>query len=250
VIDTHTHLDTCEPPNEELVAAAVEAGVMRMVTIGIDLEKSAFAIATAERFDEVYCAVGIHPTECTGFGDSDYVEIERLAQHPRCVAVGESGLDYFRNDAPVEDQKRAFRAQIELARELRKPLIVHSREADDDTLSILTEHAHSIKVILHCFSMGDRIDECLAHPNWWISFAGNVTYPKNESLRAAALKVPVERLLVETDAPFLSPQAVRGTPNVPANVVLTAQAIALERRVSYHDFDQGVEAAAAAVFGW
>ncbi len=107
-----------------------------------------------------------------------------------------------------------------------------------------------LKVILHCFSMGSRIEECLAHRDWWISFAGNVTYPKNDDLRAAALKVPADRLLVETDAPYLAPQPMRGKPNAPAIVVQTAQALALERRVSYHDFNLEVEAAAAAAFGW
>jgi len=107
-----------------------------------------------------------------------------------------------------------------------------------------------MKVVLHCFSMTERIHECLAHPDWWISFAGNITYPKNEALRAAALKVPASRLLVETDAPYLSPQSLRGQPNTPANVVQTAQALALERRVSYHDLDREVEAASAAIFGW
>ncbi len=173
-----------------------------------------------------------------------------LARHPRCVAIGETGLDYYREHAPHEDQARAFRAQIEIARELGKPVVIHTREADDDTLAMLDELAQGVNVILHCFSMADRVEQCLAHPNWWFSFAGNVTYPKNEELRSAMLKVPAGRLLCETDAPYLSPQPVRGQRNVPANVVLTAQAIALERRVSYHDFNLEVEAAAAAVFGW
>jgi TatD DNase family protein len=250
MIDSHTHLHSCEPDDEELVAAALQAGVTRMVTIGTGIESSGIALAAAERFSQVYAAVGVHPNDATGFSDADYVALEQLARHPRCVAIGETGLDYYREHAPHEDQIRAFRAQIEIAREVKKPLVIHTREADKDTLAILDQHASGMKVILHCFSMGDRIDECIAHPRWWISFAGNVTYPKNGSLRQAALKVPAARLLVETDAPYLSPQPMRGKPNVPANVVTTAQALALERRVSYHDFDQGVEAASAAVFGW
>ncbi|MGH3049893.1 MAG: TatD family hydrolase [Gaiellaceae bacterium] len=250
MVDSHTHLSSCDQPDEELVSAAREAGVTRIVTIGTDAENSGEALAAAERFKEVYAAVGYHPNEATGFGDADYAALERLARHPRCVAIGETGLDYYREHAPHDDQARAFRAQIEIARAVAKPLVIHTREADDDTLAMLDEHAGGVKVILHCFSMAARVDECLAHTDWLFSFAGNVTYPRNEDLRAAMLKVPAGRLLCETDAPYLSPQPLRGKRNVPANVVLTAQALALERRVSSHDFDLEVEAASAAVFGW
>jgi TatD DNase family protein len=250
MVDSHTHLHICKPPDDELVAEAVAAGVTRMVTIGTDIETSELAIAAAERFEQVYAAVGIHPAEVGAFGDGEYAAIARMAEHPRCVAVGETGLDYFRDHTPHEDQATAFQAQIEIAREAGKPVIIHTRDADDDTLAILTEHTAGLKVILHCFSMGSRIEECLAHRDWWVSFAGNVTYPKNGDLRAAALKVPADRLLVETDAPYLAPQPMRGKPNAPAIVVQTAQALALERRVSYHDFNLEVEAASAAAFGW
>ena len=250
MVDSHTHLSSCEQPDEELVAAALDAGVTRIVTIGTDIASSVEALAAASRFTEVYAAVGLHPNEATGCGDGDFAELARLAAHPRCVAIGETGLDYYREHAPHDDQARAFRAQIEIARAVGKPVVIHTREADDDTLAMLDEHAQGVKVILHCFSMAARVGECLAHPDWWFSFAGNVTYPKNEDLRAAMLRVPAGRLLCETDAPYLSPQPVRRERNVPANVVITAQALALERRVSYHDFNLEVEAAAAAVFGW
>lgn len=250
MVDSHTHLHLCEPPDGELVAAALADGVTRMVTIGTDVESSGEALAAAERFPEVYAAIGVHPNNATGFSDGDYAALERMARHPRCVAIGETGLDYYREHASPEDQAVAFKAQIEIARTSAKPVVIHTREADDDTLSILDEHARGLKVIIHCFSMGSRIDDCLAHEQWWISFAGNVTYPKNQDLRDAALKVPGARLLVETDAPYLSPQPMRGKPNSPALVVQTAQALALERRVSYHDFNLGVESAAQAVFGW
>ncbi|HET9094693.1 MAG TPA: TatD family hydrolase [Solirubrobacteraceae bacterium] len=250
MVDAHTHLSSCEEPDEELVAAALEAGVTRLVTIGTDVENSALALAAAERFDAVYAAVGLHPNEATGFGDADYSGLLELARHPRCVAIGETGLDYYREHAPHADQARAFRAQIEIAREVGKPLVIHTREADEDTLATLEQHATGVRVILHCFSMADRVQACLAHPDWWFSFAGNVTYPRNAGLREAMLRVPAGRLLCETDAPYLAPQPLRGRRNTPANVVLTAQAVALERRVSYHDFNLEVEAAAAAVYGW
>jgi TatD DNase family protein len=250
VIDSHTHLDSCRPPNTELVAAAEAAGVTRMVTVGTDGASCRSALAAAEDFPQVFAAIGRHPNEATGFDDADLAELEALASHDRCVAIGETGLDYFRDHAPHDDQRRAFETQIELARRLDKPLVIHTRAADDDTLEILHAQAGDLRVILHCFSMASRVAECLEHPSWWFSFAGNVTYPKSGDLREAMLRVPAERLLVETDAPYLSPQVVRGKPNQPANVVHTAQALAVERRVSYVDFEAAVTDSAAAVLGW
>ena len=250
MIDSHTHLEFCEPPDAELVEAAVEAGVTRLVTVGTNGLTCRAALQAAEAFPQVYAAIGRHPNEASGFDDADLAELAALAAHPRCVAIGETGLDYYRDHAPRTDQRRAFEAQIELARETGKPLVIHTREAAEDTLRTLRERAGGVRVILHCFSMPDRIEECLAEEDWWISFAGNMTYPKAEALRTAALRVPADRLLVETDAPFLSPQPVRGKPNQPAHVLLTAQALAAERRMSYSDLEASVESAAAAVFGW
>jgi TatD DNase family protein len=250
VIDSHTHLELCEPPDAELVEAAAQAGVSRLVSVGTDGASCRAALQAAEDFPQVYVAIGRHPNSATGFDDADLAELTALASHPKCVAIGETGLDYYRDHAPRSDQERAFRAQIELARELGKPLVIHTRAADDDTLAMLGEHAEGVRVILHCFSMASRIEECLTHEDWWISFAGNVTYTKSADLRAAAVRVPDERLLVETDAPFLSPQAVRGKPNQPAYVVHTATALALERRVAYEALEAAVEANAAALFGW
>ena len=250
MIDSHTHLDVCEPPDDELVAAARRVGVTKMATVGTDAASSRLALAAADRFDEVYAIVGHHPNSAGSFDEHALAELEELAAHPRCVAVGETGIDYYRERASAGDQRRTFLAQIELARRVGKPVVIHTRSADDDTLKILTEHAGGLKVILHCFSMADRILECLEQRDWWFSFAGNVTYPKATGLREAALRVPADRLLVETDAPYLSPQPVRGKPNAPANVVETAELLALERRVSYTEFEREVESAAAAVFEW
>jgi TatD DNase family protein len=250
MIDSHTHLDACDPPNAELVAAAQAAGVGRILTVGTDGASCRAALAAAEDFPQVYASIGRHPSSATGFDDADLAELEALAAHDKCVAIGETGLDYYRDHAPHEDQRRAFLAQIELARATGKPLVIHTRAADDDTLALLAEHAAGLRVILHCFSMSARVEECLAHEGWWFSFAGNATYPSAGDLRTAALRIPADRLLMETDAPWLSPQPVRGKPNQPANVVATAQAIAVERRVAYADLEQSVEANAAALFGW
>ena len=240
----------CDPPDAELVAAALAAGVNRIVTIGIDGASCRAALTAAEEFPQVFAAIGRHPNSATGFDDADLAELHALAAHPKCVAIGETGLDFYRDGAPRADQERAFRDQIDLARDVGKPLVIHTRDASDETLALLESQAGGVRVILHCFSMAERIEECLAHDDWWISFAGNVTYPKAEALRTAALRVPAKRLLVETDAPFLSPQPVRGRPNQPAHVALTAQALAVERRVAYDELEAAVEASAAGVFGW
>ena len=250
MIDSHTHLHLCQPPDAELVEAAAQAGVTRIVTVGTDGESCRAALTAAEAFDQVFAAIGRHPNSATGFDDADLAELQALAAHPRCVAIGETGLDYYRDYAPAADQRRAFVAQIELARALDKPLVIHTRAADEDTLAVLDEHAGDLRVILHCFSMADRVQECLTHPNWFFSFAGNVTYPRAGDLRTAMLRVPAQRLLVETDAPYLAPQVLRGKPNTPANVVHTAQAVALERRVDYGELEVAMERAAAEVFGW
>jgi TatD DNase family protein len=250
MIDSHTHLHLCEPPDAQLVQAALEAGVTRIVTVGTDGASCRQALAAADEFPQVYAAIGRHPNSATDFDDADLAELAALAAHPKCVAIGETGLDYYRDYAPASDQHRAFSAQIDLARATGKPLVIHTRAADDDTLAMLIEQAGDLKVILHCFSMADRVEECLAHPNWWFSFAGNVTFPKAEDLRTALLRVPENRLLVETDAPYLSPQVLRGRPNQPAHVAHTAQAVALERRVDYPELEAAVERSAAEVFGW
>lgn len=250
MIDSHTHLDFCEPADADLVAAAVEAGVRRILTVGTTGASSRAALRTAEDYPQVYAAIGRHPNQATGFDDADLAELQALAAHPKCVAIGETGLDYYRDYAPRQDQRRAFVAQIELARASGKPLVIHTRAADDDTLAMLSQHAAGMRVVLHCFSMANRLEECLEHDDWWISFAGNVTYPKAGELRRAAASVPAERLLVETDAPFLSPQPVRGKANQSAYVVHTAAALAAEREFEYAELEAAVERNAAALFGW
>lgn len=250
MIDSHTHLSFCQPPDSELVEAATEAGVHRILTVGTNGESCRAALQSAEDFPQVYAAIGRHPNEARGFDEADLAELKALSAHDKCVAIGETGLDYYRDGAPPEDQRRAFAAQIELARETGKPLVIHTRSAEEDTLATLSAETDGISVILHCFTMSDHIEQCLAHDDWWISFAGNLTYPSAGDLRAAARRVPTRRLLVETDAPFLSPQPVRGRPNQPANVRHTAQSLAEERALPYAELEAELERSAADLFGW
>ena len=249
MIDSHTHLHVCKPDDAELVAAAAAAGVSRMLTVGTNGATCREALLAAERFPQVFAAIGRHPNEAGGFDGADLAELTALAEHPRCLAIGETGLDYYRDYAPRADQERAFAAQIELARATRKPLVIHTRAADDDTIDTLRGQAGGLDVILHCFSMAERLDECVEQ-GWWISFAGNVTYPKAQDLAAAAERVPAERLLVETDAPYLTPQAVRKERNQPAYVAHTARFVAERRGIEYEELEQLVERNAAALFQW
>jgi TatD DNase family protein len=249
VIDSHTHLDLCEPPDAELVAAATAVGVRRILTVGIDGVSCRAALAAAEAFPQVYAAVGRHPNAAKGFDDADLAELRALAAHERCAAIGETGLDFYRDGAPRADQQRAFAAQIALARETGKPLVIHTRAAEQQTLAQLADEAGGLSVALHCFSMPDRLADCLER-GYAISFAGNVTYRNAVELREAAKLVPDERLLVETDAPYLSPQAVRKQRNQPAFVAHTVEFLALLRGASVAELGTLVERNAARLFGW
>lgn len=249
MIDSHTHLDLCEPPNTELVAAAEEAGVTRMLTVGIDGSSCRTALAAAEDFPQVYAAVGRHPNSASGFDNADLAELAALAAHERCMAIGESGLDFYRDGAPRSDQQRAFAAQIELARETGKPLVIHCRAAEDETLGQLGREADGVSVVMHCFSMPGRLAECVER-GYALSFAGNVTYRSAADLAAAAAAAPQELLLVETDAPYLTPVPERGHPNQPAYVVHTLAFIAALRGVTVDELSVTVERNAARVFGW
>ncbi len=249
MIDSHTHLDRGPAPEAELVAAAREQGVRRILTIGMDSESCRAALAAADAHEEVFAAVGRHPNAATGYDDAVTEELREHARHPRVRAIGETGLDDYRDYAPRADQERAFAAQIALARETGKPLVIHTRAAEQDTIATLDREAGGLEVVLHCFSMPDRLDECLER-GWWISFAGNVTYPKAQELAQAAGRVPLDRLLVETDAPFLTPQALRKHRNQPAYVVHTARFVAERQGVAYEELEAAVDANAAGLFGW
>jgi TatD DNase family protein len=249
VIDSHTHLDLCEQSDAELVAAAEAAGVTRILTVGIDGSSCRAALAAAEAFPQVFAAIGRHPNAAHGFDGADLAELRALAAHERCVAIGESGLDFYREGATPQDQQRAFAAQIALARETGKPLVIHTRAAEQATLDQLAAEAGEVSVVMHCFSMPERLEECLAR-GYAISFAGNVTYKSAGELADAAAQVPEERLLVETDAPYLTPQAVRRERNQPAFVAHTLGFLAERRGVAASELGASVERNAARIFGW
>jgi TatD DNase family protein len=256
VIDSHTHLFLCERSEDEVVSAALEAGVGRMLNVGLDAETNLKAVAAAERHDGVFAAVGCHPTEAAGFDDARAAEIARLAAaHDAVRAIGETGIDYYRETASRSDQRRALEAQAEIARDRGLPIVIHARDPDgetgavDDVFAILDACAAGVPVILHCFLAPWRVEDAIER-GWYCSFSGVVTFPSAGELREAAEKLPEELVLVETDAPYLAPQPVRGKTNEPRHVVTTAEAVAEARGVSYADLERTVEENARTLFGW
>jgi TatD DNase family protein len=246
VIDTHAHLDACAEPAEALVARARAAGVDRVVSVGSGIDSCRATLAIAEREDGVFAALGVHPHQA-GSPDADRLdELRALLAHDRAVAVGETGLDFYREYAPHDRQRTLFAAQLELAVKLELPVVIHSRAASDETASALASFSGA--VILHCFSSPELLPVALER-GYYMSFAGNVTYPKAEDLREAARQVPADRILVETDSPYLAPQGHRGRPNEPANVVHTVAVLAAARGEPPDELAAQIDANAAAVFG-
>ena len=225
LIDTHCHLDMLKGTPDEALADARAAGVDAVVAVGIDLRSSRVAAGLAAGHEAVYAAVGVHPHDAVGFDGVVRTGLERLLAQPRVVAIGECGLDFYRDLAPRDVQRAAFVEQLDLARAVGKPVCVHSREAGGEVFALLTEHGAGLTVVLHCFSTPDYVDLCNER-GYYVSFAGNLTYKGSEDLQQAARAVRDDLLLVETDAPFLSPLPRRGRPNRPGYVALTAQFLA------------------------
>ncbi len=244
MVDTHCHLDMCEDGALERARAA---GLSRIATIGMNSESWQTATALADENEDVFAIVGVHPNEAAGYDDARIEEVRERALGAKVVAIGETGLDYYRDYAPKDDQQRSFAAHLELASDLGLPIVIHTRQAEADTFDALRDFGGT--VVLHCFSAPARVEECVER-GYVCSFAGNVTYPKSRDLQRAARELPEELLLVETDAPFLAPQAVRGKPNEPGNVTHTAGFVAELRGVGYDELDALVERNAARVFGW
>ena len=232
----------------EVVAEAVAAGVTQLVCAGIDPETSRASIELARSHPEVFASAGLHPHDASRFDDAMKAELTELAANPDVVAIGETGLDWFRMHSPREEQLASLAWHVGLSNETGKPLIVHIREAWDDTLRLLAAE-RAERVVIHCFSGDPALAaECDAR-GYWLSFAANVTYPKNPELRAAASVPSAERLLVETDSPFLPPEGQRGKPNVPGNAWAAARELAAQRGENQEALAQKLTANARAAFG-
>jgi TatD DNase family protein len=233
LIDSHCHLDFPDFAGDldQVVARARSAGVERMITIGTQITKAARVVEIAERYDDVFFTVGTHPHEAAREGAADFAALRRIAGHPKCVGIGETGLDYHYNYAPRDVAKRVFRGHIALARELGLPLVIHARDADDDIAEILTDEMGQgrFSALLHCFTSSRELAETALALGLSISFSGVVTFKRSEGLRAIARDVPLDRILVETDAPYLAPTPHRGRRNEPAFVVATASVVAEAR---------------------
>lgn len=250
ITDTHAHVfwKDFDGDRAAVLARALEEGVDRMIVVGTTLETSRQCFELCDGVPGLFPTAGVHPHDSQGIDTAMLAEIEALCRKPECVAVGETGLDYFKEFSPARDQRRGFRWHLELARELDKPVIVHCREANQDTLELLRE-VPGVRGVMHCYSMGEAELGAYLELGMYISFSGSVTYPRNEANRAAARAVPADRILVETDCPFLAPQGKRGKRNEPAFVKLTLEHIASERGVDPEALAQQTSDNATRLFG-
>jgi TatD DNase family protein len=249
VFDSHCHLDLAEIPITEALASSRAAGVARIVTIGCDLPSSRFAVDAADEFEHVYAGVAIHPNDTTGVTDAVLHDIEVMAAHPKVRAIGETGLDYYRDWAPKDDQHRSFRAHVDIAKRTGKALVIHDREAHDDVLRVLREEGAPEQVVFHCFSGDAEMAKVCAERGYVMSFAGNVTFKNAEPLREALRAAPLDLLLVETDAPFLTPIPHRGKPNASYLIPHTVRFMAEVKEVDLAELCTAIAANGERVFG-
>jgi TatD DNase family protein len=247
-VDSHCHLDSLNGDLEEYLERASGSGVECLVTIGTDLQSSRTAIELAGRHDRVWAAVGVHPHDAKSFNDQAADAVEEMATNPRVVAVGEVGMDFYRDHAGAESQERAFRAQIDVAKRVGKPLVMHIRDAFREVLAVLREVGPPERLVFHCFSGGADEARRAVELGGHVSFAGNVSYKSAETLREAARAVPLDRLLVETDSPYLAPVPHRGKPNEPALVVAVGAALASATGRSVDEIGEATAANARSVF--
>jgi TatD DNase family protein len=255
VADSHTHLDMQEPSVQEAVDAAASVGVTTLIQVGCDLERSRWAAETAAEYPSVHAAVALHPNEAPRFGarielDAALAEIEKLAALPHVLAVGETGLDYFRTgEDGVAAQQHSFREHIAIAKRQQRALVIHDRDAHADVLRILEEEGAPERTVFHCYSGDAEMAEVCAAKGYFMSFAGNVTFKNAAPLRAAAEVAPLELILVETDAPYLTPVPHRGKPNAPYLIPLTVRALAEVKGVEVDRLCEAVTTTGERLFG-
>lgn len=250
LVDTHVHLDL--PPLlddlDGVVARATDAGVIQMVNIGIDVESSSRAVTIAEDFENVFAAVGIHPHDAANVASDDLADLEGLLAHPKVVAVGEIGLDYAKEFSPAKLQRELFLSLLDLARRAGLPVVIHDRDAHEDTIGCIQSFAGGLAGVFHCFSGDVSFARRVLDLGFYISITGIVTFPKADMLRSVVGYVPLDRLLVETDSPYLSPVPFRGRTNEPARVGLVAEAIARIRNIPFDEVASCTSLNARALF--
>ncbi|WP_090053620.1 TatD family hydrolase [Lentzea fradiae] len=253
VVDAHTHLDACGAADAADVAVLLDranaAGVSHVITVADDLEAARWAAEASTWDSRVYAAVAVHPTRTAAFGDAEKAELERLAAYDRVVAIGETGLDYYWDYSPPAAQHEAFRWHIDLSKRVGKPLMIHDRDAHEDVLKILDAEGAPSTVVFHCFSGDADFARRCVDAGYVLSFAGPVTFKNSRALREAAVLVPQDQLLVETDAPFLTPHPFRGRPNEPYCVNYTVRDLATLRGEDLSELCSAVTRTAQRVFG-
>jgi len=248
-IETHTHLDLIKRNAQDVVKEAADKGVTKMITIGIDLESSKIALEFASRFEGVYAAIGFHPHESKFLDEENLKELEKLAKKDKMVAIGETGLDYYWKHSNLACQIEAFRKQINLAVKLNLPLIIHDREAHQDTMKILVEEAKGLKIVLHCFSGDLGMAKVCIERGYYLGIGGVVTFNNAQKLRTIVEEVSLENLVLETDSPYLAPHPFRGKPNEPKYIPLIAERIAELRGVSVKEVAERTSANSKEIFG-
>lgn len=235
LFDSHAHIDDkrFDEDRAEVIRRAAEAGLVGIINAGACMASSARSIALAEENELVYAAVGIHPHDAQGAMDSDYEQLAAWCRLPKVVAIGEIGLDYYYDLSPREVQQRVFMRQIDVAKQLNKPIIIHDRDAHGDVLAIVKREAKGVTGVFHCFSGSLEMAQEVIKLGFYVSFAGPVTYAKDGKLKQVAAHIPLDRLLVETDCPYLTPQPFRGRRNEPAHVRFTAEEVARVRGMEF-----------------
>ena len=247
-VETHTHLDLIKRNAQEVVKDAAEKKVTKMVTIGIDLESSKIALDITSRFEGVYAAIGFHPHEAKFLDAENLKELEKLAKKDKVVAIGETGLDYYWKHSTLSCQMEAFKKQINLARKLNLPLIIHDREAHQDTLKVLAEEAKGLKILLHCFSGDLDIAKVCIERGYYLGIGGVVTFNNAKKLRAIVKEISLEGLVLETDSPYLAPHPFRGKPNEPKYIPFIAERIAELKEVSVKEIAERTSANIKKIF--